>query len=351
MNLGVNLGINSITSLSAPVFANRTQSKSKTSENAIKQPIENNFKIPANDTTSAERKFGYEIDKDGFMSFEFHIATGIPLNVKIHHKTAELITNYAKAEKLNLSPVEAVSKAWNFFKQYASNSIDVSGNSLLTQANLEKMPISFNHTGNIFGSVLKTYYNSSDERDAFVAQSRTYRYSNYQMDTGFSFGMGCALNANMERLKYFYEDTATTSKLDSDRTDIGEVFHVFIDNEAYKASFIHQKGKTRSELVKNYYEFLQSGKSIKEFMDGISPDYYKNHLNNYCKYVGVDVGAGRFDAMLKMADECNKNFYEANKNFIDKFVKFDKFGSTKNIFEAYKISVANKGVNLVNLSN
>lgn len=181
-------------------------------------------------------KYGFNVDSKGFFGADFNKAAGIPQNVKIHIKTMDMAVDYASNEKTGLEPIEAISRAWKFFKAYTNNAIDLSGDTNITQEQMLSMPAGYSHDGSIFGNLVKIYQTRNDTRE----QNDLLQIENLSdgsMKTGFSYAFGVSSPADIEKgsldiihneKRGYIEVVGLTQNNDLDTTTIGELFHNLI---------------------------------------------------------------------------------------------------------------------------
>ena len=227
-----------------------------------------------------------------------------------------MAVDYAGNEKIGLESIEAISRAWKFFKAYTNNTIDLSGDTNITQEQMLSMPAGYSHDGSIFGNLVKIYQTRNDTRE----QNDLLQIENLSdgsMKTGFSYAFGVSLPTDIEKgsldiihneKRGYIEVVGLTQNNDLDTTTIGELFHDLIYHEA-TTSEAHKKSGSLSvtQRVKNYYDFLKSGKSLEQYMSQSDPDFRTRKI---AAYTGTDIDtAGRaFDELLKILDEYSKKF-------------------------------------------
>lgn len=165
--------------------------------------------------------------------------------------------------------------------------------------------------------------------------------SNYTMDIGDINNVGghfYGTSSGVENIKEHYkEDLGFNLESNSDEVTTGEIFHMFIKSEATTSQLSVDAGlPTRSELVQNYYNFLKSGSSLSDYLNGkFGADYLKDAALQFAN--GADKAGELFDEFLKSIDQVNKEYYQANKSFIDNYNANNITNEAKLDFPAGKI--------------
>ncbi|QKU36232.1 hypothetical protein [Campylobacter sp. RM16192] len=269
-------------------------------------------------------KFGFKADDKGFLEPDFNQAAGIPKAVKIHVKTLEQISQYANKTNSGYSPVEAMSKAWNFFSKLVRNQEYLSGERLLGKDDLKTMPISYNSTGSILGDLISVQY-GLDESIAASQANQISPMTNDELDNGYTAVnfSGLARNYSNEYFdsaKKIKDDNKTTmgdafGDEPSHQVSIAQMFAHFIRTDTFEWDY----DGNRTQRVKAYYDFLKSGKSIQDFLGA---DRLANLRAEYTKEVSLekmDLANKMFDEFLESLNKLNREFYQKHQALIDNY--------------------------------
>lgn len=285
----------------------------------IKDIKESNFESNLNSISNVKSaydtptKYGFNVDSKGFFGADFNKAAGIPQNVKIHIKTMEQVDTYAKNTNSNFDSLQAINKIWNFFTNITGNIVET--NEFLDGDQIDNLPkgyISFD--GTLFGRSKGISRRESDQGMTFDS------LTDGKLNAG-TFPFINSISGSKEDIHNVREaltgqwGTGTTfyDNPPVDKLSVGEMFAFFMTHEPN----FYPNG--RAESVKNYYDFLKSGKSLEQYMSQSDPDFRTRKI---AAYTGTDIDtAGRaFDELLKILDEYSKKFYDLHKRFIDDFL-------------------------------
>lgn len=237
-------------------------------------------------TYSNPTSFGFNANEQGFISPTLNKLAKIPSDVKIHKKTLEQIANYSKNTNSNLNPIEAISKAWNFFSK------------------ISKQSKSYTSDGTILGN-LTSQYTANKTKQMLHHDDTIKTYSKNQLSTGLSIIDSLTIKEKYQRL--------IGKNADKNVSKESKSFGIFIDDEYKK----NPHGKSKE--VKNYHEFLKSQKS---FEDYIIKNFGNDYMGELKKFFVENstiskVFAGKlFDEIFTQTDELNQDFYSQNKNLI-----------------------------------
>lgn len=292
--------------------------------------------------------YGFKADDNGFMDPKLNKMAGVPTSVKIHTKTLEDLTAYAKNTNSGFDTVQALSKAWSFFTDLVGNSVDTSGNTYLSSDDVANTPHTYTYDGTIFGKVLSTT-NLNSESSKIWERAQVEGYSQGKLNVGQSTFYGWNVwDGRYEDVNKSHEETKaehtqkrveyinkiyrqTTGVLDKsvpeNMTSLGELFGVFAQEEIS----LYPNG--RAQEVQNYYDFLKSGDSLETYLDKTFGDGYvdglrQDFINNSEVHDGRE--GEMFDYFLRELNELNKKYYEQNKNHIDNH-KLDDFKNFDNL--------------------
>ncbi len=276
------------------------------------------------------------IDKDGFYSQELNDLAGVSSNIKIHKTTLDQLTTYAKNTKSNLNPIQALSKAWNFFKDLVGDNIDPDKPNMLDFNDISKMPASYCSDGTIFGALTYKSYTLEQTLELNKLDGIS-SLSKGKLDIGRTNLLHSGMKTEVE-LKYFIEGTSQEFKemtgvkynknTPKGKMDLGVLFASFIHHEVES----NPNGKVKE--VKNYYEFLKSGKSLEEYLNETFGDNYSSKIKkDFIKRSTTpsDVSGKAFDMLLSTIEKSSQKFFSLNESFI-KNHKEDDFTKISNNF-------------------
>ncbi|WP_172198575.1 hypothetical protein [Campylobacter sp. RM16188] len=270
-------------------------------------------------------KFGFKADDKGFLEPDFNQAAGIPKAVKIHVKTLEQISQYANKTNSGYSPVEAISKAWNFFSKLVRNPDYLSGEKLLGIADLKTMPMSYNSTGSILGDLIDVQY-TPEEHLLACKENDITGLTQGELDNGYTAVNFAGLpsysdsNTDLRSIKKIKDDNKTTmgdafGDEPSHQVSIAQMFAHFIRTDTFEWDY----DGNRTQRVKAYYDFLKSGKSIQDFLGA---DRLANLRAEYTKEVSLenmDLANKMFDELLESLNKSNREFYQKHQALIDNY--------------------------------
>lgn len=291
--------------------------------------------------------YGFNTDDNGFIDPKLNKLAGIPTSVKLHAKTLEQITTYAKNTKSDFNTVQALSKSWNFFENLVGN-IDTSGKSYLTLDDIAQTPSMYTYDGTIFGKILSTAHTSSEESE-LIDRARVEGFSNGKLSIGESYFYGWSkwdsshedINQKHEERKdthiakqisyinkiYKKYSSTTDESIPEGKTSIGHLFGTFVHVET--SNFPNGRAKE----VQNYYDFLKSDDKFETYLDKTFGDgYVKKMREDYINSAQIDKdqAGAMFDYLLKEINDLNARYYNENKNYINNH-KVDDFKTFDNL--------------------
>ena len=269
-------------------------------------------------------KFGFKADDKGFLEPSLNEAAGIPKNVKIHVKTLEQISEYANKTNSGYSPVEAISKAWNFFSKLVRNPDYLSGERLLGKDDLKTMPMSYNSTGSILGDLIDVQY-TPEEHLLACKENDITGLTQGELDNGYTAVNFSGLARNysndyFDSAKKIKDDNKTTmgdafGDEPSRQVSIAQMFAHFIRTDTFEWDY----DGNRTQRVKAYYDFLKSGKSIQDFLGANRLEKLRAEFLKDTKPELMELGGKLFDELLEEINKSNREFYQKHQALVDNY--------------------------------
>jgi hypothetical protein len=307
------MSISSITS-SPSLFSTSTVTKSADSSSTASVVVTANT---STDTTSSvnatlSTKWGFKVDENGFFGTDFNKTAGIPTNVKIHQNQLEMAETYTKAIGSKDDPVTALSKVWSFFSKVAGNTLDPDGS--MTEGQIKQMPYTYQSNGSLLDnpvSIQKTK-KEMDEVNQISGKIQGLTNTNPNvldkeaLDTGqrgFFGGIAPGSGFDISSIKELYQTyiaPVSISGESENEISVSELFGEFCWSELPVSAEMHDN-------IKNYYEFIKSGKDFQSYLtDTFGADYVKNLADGMNKHFK---NPDMFDTLMKEIDRHMKDDY------------------------------------------